>query len=214
MAATVRSSSSRKADHLRINLAEDVSSDAPTGLDEFHFRHLALPEIDLSDVQLATDFLDRRLAAPLLISCMTGGTEAAQPINRALAAVAERFGLALGLGSGRALLEQPELLPTFDVRDLAPDVPLLANLGAVQLNRGVTVDDARRLVDLLRADALVLHLNPLQESLQPSGDVQFGGLLERIETARCAMSRPRSGDGAPRRRTAWSRCAAGCRGCR
>jgi len=182
MAATVRSSSSRKADHLRINLAEDVSSDAPTGLDEFHFRHLALPEIDLSDVQLATDFLDRRLAAPLLISCMTGGTEAAQPINRALAAVAERFGLALGLGSGRALLEQPELLPTFDVRDLAPDVPLLANLGAVQLNRGVTVDDARRLVDLLRADALVLHLNPLQESLQPSGDVQFGGLLERIET--------------------------------
>src|SRR5437660_389397 len=182
MATTVRSSSTRKAEHLRINLQEDVSSDSATGLDEFHFRHLALPEIDLADVQPATDFLDRRLAAPFLISCMTGGTEAALPINRTLAAVAQRHGFALGLGSGRALLEQPELLPTFDVRDLAPDVPLLANLGAVQLNRGVTVDGARRLVDLLRADALVLHLNPLQESLQPTGDVQFGRLLERIET--------------------------------
>lgn len=182
MATTLRSSSARKADHLRINLVEDVSSDAATGLDEFHFRHLALPEIDLADVQLSTDFLDRRLAAPFVISCMTGGTEAAQPINRILAAAAQRFGFALGLGSGRALLESPELLSTFDVRDLAPDVPLLANLGAVQLNRGVTVDHARRLVDVLRADALVIHLNPLQESLQPSGDVQFGRLLERIET--------------------------------
>jgi len=182
MATTVRSSSARKAQHLRINLREDVSSDSATGLDEFRFRHLALPEIDLADVQTSTEFLDRRLAAPFVISCMTGGTEAARPINRVLAAVAQRHGFALGLGSGRALLEQPELLPTFDVRDLAPDVPLLANLGAVQLNRGVTVDDARRLVDLLRADALVLHLNPLQESLQPTGDVQFGRLLERIET--------------------------------
>lgn len=182
MATSMRSSSARKADHLRINLAEDVSSDAATGLDEFHFRHLALPEIDLADVQLSTGFLDRRLAAPFVISCMTGGTEAAQPINRILAAAAQRFGFALGLGSGRALLESPELLSTFDVRDLAPDVPLLVNLGAVQLNRGLTVDHARRLVDVLRADALVIHLNPLQESLQPSGDVQFGRLLERIET--------------------------------
>src|SRR6266852_6818786 len=178
MATTLRSSSARKADHLRINLAEDVSSDVATGLDEFHFRHLALPEMDLADVRLSSDFLDRRVAAPFLISCMTGGTEAARPINLTLAAVAQRHGFALGLGSGRALLEQPELLSTFDVRDLAPDAPLLANLGAVQLNRGLTVDDARRLVDLLRADALVLHLNPLQESLQPSGDVQFGRLLE------------------------------------
>ncbi len=182
MATGLRSTSARKDAHLRINLAEDVSSDMPTGLDEFHFRHLALPEIDLADVRLGTDFLDWRLAAPFLISCMTGGTEAAGPINRTLAVVAQHHGFGLGLGSGRVLLEQPELLPTFDVRDVAPDVPLLANLGAVQLNRGVTVDDARRLVDMLRADALVLHLNPLQESLQPSGDVEFGRLLERIET--------------------------------
>ena len=182
MATSVRSTSARKADHLRINLAEDVSSDASTGLDEFRFQHLALPEIDLADVQLATEFIDRRLAAPFLVSCMTGGTEAAGPINRTLAEVAQRHGFALGLGSARVLLEQPEQLPTFDVRDLAPDIPLLANIGAVQLNRGLTVDDARRLVDMLRADALVLHLNPLQESLQPSGDVQFGRLLERIET--------------------------------
>jgi isopentenyl-diphosphate delta-isomerase len=91
----------------------------------------------------------------------------------------------MGLGSCRILLEQPEVLPTFDMRDIAPDVPLLANLGAVQLNRGVGVADCRRLLEMLRADALVLHLNPLQEALQPEGDTCFGGLLERI-TAVCA----------------------------
>src|SRR5260370_26608942 len=161
MATGLRSTSARKDAHLRINLAEDVSSDMPTGLDEFDFRPLALPEIDLADVRLGTDFLDWRLAAPFLISCMTGGTEAARPINRTLAVVAQPHGFGLGLGSGRVLLEQPELLPTFDVRDVAPDVPLLANLGAVQLTRGATVDDARLLVAMLRADALVLHPNPL-----------------------------------------------------
>jgi isopentenyl-diphosphate delta-isomerase len=95
--------------------------------------------------------------------------------------VAQASGLAMGLGSGRALLEHPDVLDTFDVRPLAPDALLLANLGAVQLNKGVTVDDCRRLVGRLRADALVLHLNPLQEALQPEGDVSFGGLLARIE---------------------------------
>ena len=182
MVTTVQPTSDRKAAHLRINLEQDVQSGARTGLDDFRFSHRALPEIDLSQVDLSTTFLGRRLAAPFLISCMTGGTEAAAPLNRSLAAVAQRLGLAMGLGSGRALLENPELLPTFDVRASAADVPLLANLGAVQLNRGVSVDDARRLVELLRADALVLHLNPLQESLQHGGDVEFGRLLEKIET--------------------------------
>lgn len=139
--------------------------------------HRALPEIDLADVDLTTTFLNRRLNAPLLISCMTGGTPQAASVNRTLARVAQRFGVAMGLGSARALLETPETLPTFDVRDEAPDVLLLANLGAVQLNKGYGIDQCRRLMELLRADALVLHLNPLQEALQPEGDTTFGGLL-------------------------------------
>lgn len=118
--------------------------------------------------------------APLLISCMTGGTPEARALNRVLARVAQEHRLAMGLGSGRALLEDPDLLDTFDVRACAPDVPLLANLGAVQLNKGYGVDDCRRLVEMLRADALVLHVNPVQEAVQPEGDTCFRGLLEKI----------------------------------
>lgn len=173
---------SRKDDHLRINLERDVSSKGvASGYDEYSFVHCALPELDLARVDTSATFLTRTLRAPLLISCMTGGTPHAGRINRTLAAVAARFGLALGLGSGRALLESPETLDTFDVRDLAPEVPLLANLGAVQLNKGYEPDDCRRLVELLRADALALHLNPLQEALQPEGDTNFSGLLAKIE---------------------------------
>ncbi len=174
-AAAARATAARKSDHIRINLDADVSAKGvSSGFEEYRFLHQALPEI--------TEVLGRRLAAPILISCMTGGTEEARRLNRALAEVAQRAGLAMGLGSGRVLLERPEVRRTFDVRPLAPDVLLLANLGAVQLNRGVTVDACRRLVAALRADALVLHLNPLQEALQPEGDGSFGGLLARIET--------------------------------
>ena len=172
---------SRKADHIRINLEEDVAAKGVTpGFDDWRLRHRALPEIDLDDVDLSTRFLGRRLGAPLLISCMTGGTDRAHVINQRLAAVAQERRLVMGLGSCRVLLEHPEVLPTFDVRDIAPDVPLLANLGAVQLNRGVGAGECRRLLDMLRADALVLHLNPLQEALQPEGDTCFGGLLDQI----------------------------------
>jgi isopentenyl-diphosphate delta-isomerase len=111
---------------------------------------------------------------------MTGGVPEAEKINITLARVAQAFGLALGLGSARVLLERPEVLPTFNVRRHAPGTLIFANLGAVQLNRGVTVQDCRYLVDLLQADALVLHLNALQEALQPEGDTAFGGLLRRI----------------------------------
>lgn len=142
--------------------------------------HQALPEIDLDDVDVSTTLVGRPMRAPLLVSCMTGGTPEARRINRALAQTAQAYGLAMGLGSARALVESPATLDTFDVRDDAPDVPLLANLGAVQLNKGYGVDECRRLVDLLRADALVLHLNPLQEALQPEGDTCFAGLLAKI----------------------------------
>ena len=174
---------SRKDEHLRINIHEDVAAKGvETGFDGWRFVHRGLPEIDLDDVDLRTTFLDRPVGAPLLVSCMTGGTEQARVINRRLARVAHEQRLAMGLGSCRVLLEQPDVLPTFDVRDIAPDVPLLANLGAVQLNLGVDVDACRHLLGVLRADALVLHLNPLQEALQPSGNTVFRGLLARIAT--------------------------------
>jgi len=172
----------RKAEHIRVNLQEDVGAKGvDSGFDAYRFLHQALPELDLDAVDTSVQVLGRRLAAPILISSMTGGTQEARRLNRTLAGVAQAHRLAMGLGSGRVLLEHPEVVDTFDVRALAPDVLLLANLGAVQLSRGVTADDCRRLVDRLRADALALHLNPLQEALQPEGDGGFGGLLARIE---------------------------------
>ena len=172
---------------MRINVERDVAAKGVTsGFEAYTFAHKALPGIDLSDVDLATHVMGRTLRAPLLVSCMTGGTPEARTVNRALARVAQQFGLAMGLGSGRALIESPESLDTFEVRDVAPDVLLFANLGAVQLNKGYGAAECRKLVELLRADALVLHLNPLQEALQPEGDTCFAGLLERI-AALCAQ---------------------------
>lgn len=183
--------STRKADHLRINLEEDVAAKGvAAGFEAYRFMHCALPEIDLAEVTTATEVLGWRLSSPLFISCMTGGTQAAHRINCSLAETAEELGIALGLGSARVLLERPEALSSFAVRELAPSVPLFANLGAVQLNRGVTSDDCRRLVAMLGADALVLHLNALQEALQPEGDTCFAGLLGRIQSVAAALEAP------------------------
>ncbi len=172
----------RKADHIRINLEEDVSFERLTvGFERYRLVHQALPELDLAEIDPATTFLGKPLKAPLLISCMTGGTDQARQINRNLAAAAQQFGIAMGLGSQRAGLVHPDKADTFKVRDLAPDILLLANLGAVQLNYGYGVDECRRAVDMIQADALVLHLNPLQEAVQPEGDVNFAGLAKKIE---------------------------------
>lgn len=173
----------RKAEHIRINLSEDVAGKGiGSGFDAYRFIHHALPEIDLGDVDPSATLFGRRLAAPILISCMTGGTREGGELNRVLARVAQRMGFAIGLGSGRVLLEHPELIDTFEVRSVAPDVLLFANLGAVQLAKGYGVEQCRRLVAALRADALVLHLNALQEAVQPDGegDTCFAGLLEKI----------------------------------
>jgi isopentenyl-diphosphate delta-isomerase len=170
--------SRRKDDHLRA-AADDASVHAaPAGLRAWRLRHRALPGRDLDDVSLATVLLGHALAAPLVISCMTGGTQRARAVNDRLAAVAAEHGLAMGLGSGRALLVDPGLLPTY--RTAARPPLLMANLGAVQLRLGMTPADAERLVDLCDADALVLHLNPVQEAVQPEGDTVFGGLAESI----------------------------------
>ncbi|MEK7682907.1 MAG: type 2 isopentenyl-diphosphate Delta-isomerase [Chloroflexota bacterium] len=171
----------RKADHIRVNLEEDVGSGLSTGLEHLRFEHNALPELDLHAVDTRLSFLGRQLRAPLLISSMTGGTAEAGRINRNLAEAAQETGVGMGLGSQRAAIEDPALAETFNIRAFAPDVLLFANLGAVQLNYGYGPAEAQRAADMVRADALVLHLNPLQEALQPEGDVNFNGLLLKIE---------------------------------
>jgi len=171
----------RKADHIRINLEEDVSfGQLTTGLERYRFVHQAVPEVDMAGIELSTCLFGKLLRAPLLISSMTGGTERADMINHCLAAAAQETGIAMGLGSLRAALEHPELAASFEVRAAAPDVLLLANLGAVQLNNGYGVDECRRAVELAGADALVLHFNALQEALQPEGNTNFAGLLGKV----------------------------------
>ncbi len=179
MTADTPDSDQRKADHLRVVLTEQVGHvGITTGLETLRLNARALPETDLADVSLASTAFGRTLAAPVLISCMTGGTSQAGPVNAALAGAAAHHGVALGLGSGRSLLEGGDPA-SFEVRDIAPDVPLLANLGAVQLPQ-VGVEGCRELLGLTRADVLVLHLNAVQEAVQPGGDTTFAGLLDRI----------------------------------
>jgi isopentenyl-diphosphate delta-isomerase len=182
--------SARKSDHIRINLEENVRSTLTTGLERYHFNHQALPEIDLEAVNLQQRIFNRTLQTPLLISSMTGGTGEAAEINRTLAMAAQETGVAMGLGSQRAALEHPELVDTFQVRQYAPDVLLLANLGAIQLNYGYDVSHCQRAVDMIEADALILHLNSLQEAVQPEGDTRFGGLLSKIEAVCRALAVP------------------------
>ena len=174
------STEQRKSRHLDVCLDEDVASRLDAGWEAVRLRHEALPEIALADVDVSSTFLGIPLRAPLLISSMTGGTARAAEINRRLARGAEAAGIAFALGSGRAMLEDDTLRSTFDVRPVAPKVVLFANLGAVQLNYGVRTEDARRLVSALGANGLYLHLNPLQEALQPGGDTNFRSLEPKI----------------------------------
>ncbi|MBW8010093.1 MAG: type 2 isopentenyl-diphosphate Delta-isomerase [Chloroflexi bacterium] len=176
----VTQTSSRKSDHIQINLEENVESGITTGLEQYYFNHEALPEIDLESIDLSLEVFFRKLIAPLIISSMTGGTPEAHKINHTLAAAAQETGIALGLGSQRAAVEDNTLEFTFQVRQEAPDILLFANLGAVQLNYGYSADHCQRAVDMVEADALILHLNPLQEALQPEGDTRFSGLLKKI----------------------------------
>ncbi|MDM9585998.1 type 2 isopentenyl-diphosphate Delta-isomerase [Nostoc sp. GT001] len=171
----------RKADHIRICLEEDVQCDRITnGLERYRFTHSCLPELNHDDIDISTTFLGKHLDAPLLISSMTGGTEQAAIINQRLAQVAQHYKIAMGVGSQRVAVEKPQVADTFAVRKYAPDVLLLANLGAVQLNYKYGLDECLRVVDILEADALILHINPLQECIQPKGDTNFRGLLDKI----------------------------------
>lgn len=173
--------SQRKLDHLRVSLEEDVQAKKiSNGFEQYSFSHSALPELDLAEIDMSVQVLGRMLLAPLVISSMTGGTDLAWGINRNLAVAAQSLGIGLALGSERAAIEHPSLAYTYRVREVAPDILLLANLGAVQLNNGFGAEECVRAVENMQADALVLHLNPLQECLQEGGNTNFRGLLEKI----------------------------------
>jgi isopentenyl-diphosphate Delta-isomerase len=177
----MRETQTRKADHLRICLDEDVQFHGVTnGLERYRFTHCCLPELNLSEIDITTTFLGKSLGAPLLISSMTGGTEQAKMINFRLAEVAQHYKLAMGVGSQRVAVENSQVANTFAVRSQAPDILLFANLGAVQLNYSYGLDECLRAIDLCQADALILHLNPLQECIQPNGDTNFRGLIDKI----------------------------------
>ncbi|MDM8527028.1 type 2 isopentenyl-diphosphate Delta-isomerase [Anaerolineales bacterium HSG24] len=172
----------RKSDHIRINLEKDVDFKAiTTGLETYRFLPQALPEIDLSQIDTSVDFLGKTLRLPLLISSMTGGTESAYQINRLLAEAAEHHQIAMGVGSQRGALADDDLAYTFHIRDFAPTTVLMANLGAVQLNYGYTPEKCQQAVEMIEGDALILHFNPIQEAVQPEGDTNFAGLLQKIE---------------------------------
>ncbi len=161
-----------------------------TGLEKFRFMHQALPEANLDEIDTQVSLFGKQLASPLLISSMTGGAELARQINHNLAVAAQSHNIAMGLGSQRAAIEDNELAQTYNVRELAPDILLLANIGAVQLNYGYDLSHCQRAVDMVEADALILHFNVLQEAVQPEGDVNWSGLLNKVEAVTQALPVP------------------------
>lgn len=170
----------RKAEHIRLALDESLQGPGSAAFDDWFFEHNALPEIDFAEIDTSVEFLGRRLSAPLLVSAMTGGTDLARRINENLARGAEARRVALALGSQRKALEDHDQVASFAVRELAPSIPLVGNLGAVQLNYGFGVDECRAAIEMIGADALALHLNVLQEALQPEGQTNFSRLLPAI----------------------------------
>jgi isopentenyl-diphosphate delta-isomerase len=169
----------RKAEHIELALETRMQM-TRNFFDDLRFEHQAFPEIDLEAIDLSVEFLGKRLDAPLLISCMTGGTEEATRINRNLARAAQETGIAVGVGSQRKALEDASTEESFRIRPFAPGVPILANLGAVQLNYGFGLDECDRAVKMIDADALVFHANALQEALQPEGQTNFDALIPKM----------------------------------
>ncbi|HTP25629.1 MAG TPA: type 2 isopentenyl-diphosphate Delta-isomerase [Anaeromyxobacteraceae bacterium] len=173
----------RKDSHLALALEERVEfpSDDASGFGALRFDHDALPEIDRSEVRTEIELLGKRLATPIIIGAMTGGTPRAGEVNRRLAQAAERCGVGFALGSQRKMLLGPSTRASYAVRDAAPGLPLLfGNLGAVQLNYGVGTAQVRHLIEEVGCDAFNFHLNPLQEAIQPEGDTRFAGLVPKL----------------------------------
>jgi isopentenyl-diphosphate Delta-isomerase len=181
----------RKRDHIDIVLAGAARHSVPAGFDHVRFRHNALPEVDFASIDLSTGFLGKPLRLPFLASSMTGGPDVSDRINCAIAEAAEHLGFAMGVGSQRIALTTPDssgLGP--ELRRIAPSIPIYGNLGAIQLVNGMGLEEARRAVDQLGADGLILHLNPVQEAVQPGGDRNWSGVQSAIARLARALAVP------------------------
>ncbi|HKU48698.1 MAG TPA: type 2 isopentenyl-diphosphate Delta-isomerase [Nitrososphaera sp.] len=182
----------RKKDGIDIPLKNNVQAKSnSTYLEHVRLIHNALPELDYEEIDTSTEFLGHRFSAPLIIDSMTGGTDEATAINGRLGEVAEKYGFAMGLGSQRAGLKSEELAATYSVaRKSAPNAFLIANIGGAQLAKGLSIDEARTIVRMIRANALVVHLNPLQELVQPEGEPRYKGVLSKIADLAKAIDVP------------------------
>jgi isopentenyl-diphosphate delta-isomerase len=172
----------RKRDGIEIPLNNDVQAKTTsTYLEYVKLIHNALPELDYDEIDISTTFLKRKFSAPIIIDSMTGGAPEAAKINGRLGELAEKYGFAMGLGSQRAGLESKELAETYSIaRKNAPSAFLIANIGGAQLAKGLTIDNIKKIIDMIQADALVIHLNPLQELIQPEGEPKYKGVFSKI----------------------------------
>ncbi|MFC4402118.1 type 2 isopentenyl-diphosphate Delta-isomerase [Gracilibacillus xinjiangensis] len=172
----------RKTEHIELSLKEEaLGKGVTTGFDHYRFVHNALPEINFNHIDLFANFFGYSLKTPFLISSMTGGAELAETINRHLAIAAEERGWIFALGSTRVMTESEKYRSSFQIKRFAPSIPVVANIGAVQLNYGMTGEQCLRILEWTEADAFVLHLNSIQEIIQPEGDKDFSNLLPKIE---------------------------------
>jgi isopentenyl-diphosphate delta-isomerase len=187
-AMTSRQITDRKREHLAIAGLLDVQMTVSNGLEAIRFEPMALPELNLDEIDTSVEFLGKRLSLPLMIASMSGGTKESQKLNEQLAVAAQASGIALALGSMRIALENPLQRAAFELRSFAPDVPILANIGGAQLREAGGLKGALKCVDIAAADALIVHLNPLQEALQPDGDTRWTGIKHAI--ARLVVESP------------------------
>jgi isopentenyl-diphosphate delta-isomerase len=182
----------RKADHIKICLDQNAQAKkVTTGFEDIRFIHNALPEINKEEIDLSTEFLGHRLSAPLIVGAMTGGTAEAAKINSVIAETVEKLQLGMGVGSQRAALEDQNLEKTFAVaRKKAPTSFLIANIGGVQLVHGYGVKEIKKVIEMIDADAIAIHLNALQEAIQPEGQTNFRGIIKRISEVTKSIDKP------------------------
>jgi len=182
----------RKAEHIRISLNHNVQARRiTTGFEDVHFVHKALPEVDMQKISLFTTVFGHKFAAPLIVGAITGGTSEATKINSVIAEAVEELGLGMGVGSQRAAIEDKKLERTFAVvRKKAPTAFLIANLGGVQLVNGYGLKEVRKAIEMIDADAIAIHLNPLQEAVQPEGQTNFEGILQRMHEIAEDLDKP------------------------
>jgi isopentenyl-diphosphate delta-isomerase len=182
----------RKAEHIRICLEQKAQArKATAGFEDIQLIHRALPEIDRQEINLSTSFLGKKFNAPLIVGAMTGGTEIAVQINASIAEAVEKLGLGMGVGSQRAAIEDRKLEKTYAIaRKKAPNAFLIANIGGVQLVRGYGIKEVKKVVEMIDADAVAVHLNALQEAVQPEGQTNFKGVLAKIGEIASALDTP------------------------